>query len=130
MMDVDVKFFQRPDTGEPHLSVTGCGIIDPAAMEKILIKIVEVIRSVPDCCILVDLRHGNCRLKPSDIYALVRKFEPDLLLSSNRIAYVSPPRSEEYDQLYMLTACLWSRGSKIEAFYHIGQAIKWLRSSM
>jgi len=125
-MDTDIRFFQLPDAGETHLSVSCCGIIDSAAIKQILLKIGELLHGVPGCCALVDLRNGSCSLKPSDIYAVIRELESDLLVTSNRIAFVSPPRIEEYDQLYMLTACLWSRGSKIEVFYDVSHALKWL----
>jgi hypothetical protein len=125
-MDIEIKMSHQSDTGEAHLEVIVRGVLNFAAMKQVLSRIAEVLQPLPGCDTLVDLRQAACRLEPADIYALVHELRPDLFSASNRIAFVSPPDIEQYDQLYMLSAGFWSRGAKIEVFYGLDQAEHWL----
>lgn len=129
-MKIQTQLLRRPDTGEAHFRVIAQGETDVRGIKHLLHRIADIIQPLPGCGTLVDMREVTCKLHPIDLHDLLHELKPDLLPRSNRIAFVSPSQIEDYDQLYMLTACLWSRGLRTEVFYEIDAAIEWLNNKL
>jgi hypothetical protein len=129
-MEVKTELFRCPDTGKAHFTVIAHGKIDVPGIKRLLHMIAETIQGLPGCASLVDLRHVTCKFHPIDLYDLLHELKPALLPGSNRIAFVSPSEIEDYDQLHMLSACLWGRGLNVDVFYDVDSATEWLGNEL
>jgi hypothetical protein len=129
-MKFQTELMRRPDPSDAQYRVIAQGEVDVSDIKRLLHLIGETTQPLPGCGSLVDLRDVTCQLHPIDLHDLLHQLKPNLLPRSNRIAFVSPPEIEEYDQLYMLSVCLWGRGLKVDVFYDIDSAAEWLRNEL
>jgi len=127
---VRTELLRWPDTGETEYRVIAQGELDVRGIKRLLHMIAEIIQPLPGCGSLVDLSEVTCKLHPIDLHDLLHQLKPDLLPHSNKIAFVSPSEIEDYDQLHMLSACLWGRGLNVDVFYDVDSATEWLGNEL
>ncbi|HET8564098.1 MAG TPA: hypothetical protein VFM35_09530, partial [Candidatus Binatia bacterium] len=115
VMDLQIKVFRWPDTGNYVIVITH-GRVDIEGFKEIFRKVAPLTESLRDYKVVIDLQDATCRLEPADIHGFVTTLSPDLW-PNNKVALVSAPESEQYDQLFVLSTCLSDRGFKIAVFY-------------
>jgi hypothetical protein len=128
-MDLDVKLLQTPE-GRNHLIVITRGQIDAEGLELILRQVAETIQELFNCKVLIDFENANLRLDPSDIDVLVNRLGPDLRLGNIKIALVSSPEIDEFEQLRVLCISLCREDLRAAVFDNPDEAISWLVDTM
>ena len=124
-MDLDVKLLQTPE-GRNHLIIITRGQIDAEGLELILRQVAETIQELFNCKVLIDFENANLRLEPSDIDVLVNRLGPDLRLGNIKIALVSSPEIDEFEQLKVLSDSLCREDLKAAVFDYAKEAVTWL----
>jgi hypothetical protein len=124
-MQIQTKLFRWPDKGN-HVIVIVRGLIGSGGLEWIFDEVASATRFLPDSKVLIDLIDATSKLAPTEIGVFVNSLNLDSWSHSPKIALVSPPAIEQYDQLATLSACLSSRGLQIAVFYDSKLAIDWL----
>jgi hypothetical protein len=124
-MDLQIKLFRWLSRGHHVIALTR-GPIDMAGIGRIFAEVAEITQPLPDCKVLIDLRDSTYKLDAVDIHTFANDLKADLWPDTNRIALVSAPSREQYDQLLMLSSCLSNRGFKVAIFYDANSAASWL----
>jgi hypothetical protein len=124
-VDFQIKLFSWLGTGNHVIGITH-GPIDTSGFEQIFREVAVTTEPFMGCQVLIDLRDAWYRLDPSDIRLLVNESWPEPWPLHNKIALVSPPGTEQHDQLVLLSARLSDRGVRASVFYDVKGAIEWL----
>src|SRR5262245_2104022 len=124
-MDLDVKILQTPE-GRDHLIIITRGQIDAEGLELIFRQVAETIQELFNCKVLIDFENANLKLEPSDIDVLVNRLGPDLRLGNIKIALVSSPEIDEFEQVKVLSDSLCREDLKAAVFDYAKEAIIWL----
>lgn len=125
-MKIKHKVLSCGTTEEDCLSVAVCGRVDAEVMRELFTNIAEITESVGACPVLIDLRHGAYSMTRFEIYRLIEEFKPGLRLMNNRIALLSAPEIEHYDQLFIMSVYLLNQSVEADAFCQITRALEWL----
>jgi hypothetical protein len=128
-MDLQIKLFRWPDRGN-HVIIIARGSINALGFEQMFSKIAEMIRTLPDCKVLIDLLDAILTLELADVDALARALGPELMSPTSKMALVAAQDIEQYDRLCALAAGLFKRGLKVAAFYDSKVAIDWLADNV
>ena len=95
-------------------------------MRELFTSIAEITQSVGACPVLIDLRYSAYSMTPPEIRRLFDEFKPALRLMSNRIALLSAPEIEQYDQLFIMSVYLLNQSIEADAFCQMTPAVEWL----
>jgi len=82
---------------ETHLSAASTIVI--RGFRELLDKIVVATASLFDCKVLIDLQDATLRIRPTDLFELVGKFDIAKWLHQNKAALISSPDIDQYKQL-------------------------------
>ena len=124
-MDFQIRLFRWPNRGN-HLIMIARGLLNIQGCNQIFRKVEEATQSLLDCNVLIDLVDAKCELQPAEIEAFANESRPYRWPQGSKIALVSAPESEQYDQLSMLSFCLSARNVEIVAFSDSKIAVDWL----
>ena len=124
-MNLQIKLFRWLSKGHHVIALTR-GEIGIAAVAQIFAEVAEITQPLADCKILIDLRDSTYTLNPADIHTFTSEMRTNVWPDGSKIALLSSPSGEQYDQLSMLSSCLSNRGFKIAVFYDANSAASWL----
>ena len=124
-MDLQIKLFRGLSKGHHIIALTR-GAIDIAGVTEIFAEVAEITQPLSDCKILIDLRDSTYRLDAADIHAFADELRTNVWPDGSKMALLSAPSREEYDQLLMLSSCLSNRGFRVAVFYDANSAASWL----
>jgi hypothetical protein len=125
-MRLEHKLLGSAETGEDYLAVIARGQVDAATITEVFLSIAEITESVSACRVLVDFRFCEYDITPLEISDLFREAKPMQRLMNSRIALLSAPAVDRYDQLFMLSVYLLNHGVDADAFCQANRAIRWL----
>jgi hypothetical protein len=125
VMDLQIKLFRWLSKGHHVIALTR-GEIDIAAVAQVFAEVAEITQPLADCKILIDLRDSKYTLDPADIHTFTNELRTNVWPDGSKIALLSAPPKEQYDQLLMLSSCLSNRGCKVAVFYDANGAASWL----
>ncbi|MGH7931458.1 MAG: hypothetical protein ACREQV_27135 [Candidatus Binatia bacterium] len=125
MMDVKIKFLRFPSTGD-HAIVIARGRFDLRVLETLFAKLEISATQLPDCKILIDLQDAVYDLSPLQAYNFVNGLAPNSRLTASKIALVSKPEIQAFDQIFLLCAFLSNSGFPVAVFRDAKEAARWL----
>jgi len=118
--------FNWNDNKENYLIVLACGFMDIDALRRLFSAIIEAIRSLSDCWVILDLSHSTYRPKAAEVNAFVGELSPDAWPPGNKVALVSGENPGDFYRLYHLHAALRVRGFDVGVFLDSRAATDWL----
>jgi hypothetical protein len=124
-MEVQIKSFQMPVTGV-YVIITTHGLIDTAAFKQMFHKIASLTQPRLGCKTLIDLQYVWGTLETADIDTVANELPPDLWPPTNKVALISAPESDQYEQLFVLRTAISNHGFKVGLFPDPKDAINWL----
>jgi len=124
-MDLQIKLFRWLSKGHHIIALTR-GPIDIMGVVQLFAEVAEITQPLEDCKILIDLRDSSYKLDPADIQAFTSELRPNVWPEGSKIALLSAPSKEQYDQLMMLSSCLSDRGFRVAVFYDANSSASWL----
>jgi hypothetical protein len=124
-MDFQIKVVRVLQRGNHVIAITR-GPVDIDGFKYIFDKVIEEMQPLLDCKVLIDLQDSKYQLLPGDVAEFVDSIDLQSWPHNNKIALVSPPEIEQYQQLAMLGEGLAKRSVKIAVFYDTKEAISWL----
>lgn len=123
-MNFQIKTFSL-DRGNHIIAITN-GLVDIESLKHVFSRVIEETKPLLDCKVLVDLQDSIFKLLPSDIAEFLDRFDFDAWPHNNKVALVSAPGKEQFQQLALLGKGLLKRGLKVVVFYDMKEAISWL----
>jgi hypothetical protein len=124
-MDFQIKTFLALERGNHVIAIIG-GAVPVRGLDHIFNKVIDETRRLLDCKILIDFQDSILKILPSDILEFVEGIEPETWPHHNKVALVSAPEIEQYQQLAMLGEGLIKQSLNVGVFYDMKEAISWL----
>lgn len=112
-------------TATEFLEVTADGIIDIAAIRKLLTQIAEVEKLDKDHELLVDFRGTESRLTIADVYQLAAELFQHGTTFRRKVALVVTP-GLNFDQASFFETCSHNRGFLVNAYTDYETAVRWI----
>jgi hypothetical protein len=124
-MDLQIKLLSSPDAGN-HVIVIAGGFFDLGGLELVFARLATTTKRFNDCKVVIDFQDTTCDLSASEINRFANGTAPELRLSASKIALVSIAETEQYDQVFMLSAFLANQGFPVSVFDDAKTAVRWL----
>ena len=125
IMDFQMKIVRVLQRGNYVIAITR-GPMDIDGFKRLFDKVIEETRPLLDCKVLIDLQDSRYQLLPAEVAELADSIDLQSWPQHNKVALVSSPEIEQYQQLAMLGEGLAKRSVKITVFYDTKEAISWL----
>jgi hypothetical protein len=125
MMNVEMELLSLPNTGD-YTIVNVRGRFDRRALETLFAKLETGASRLPDCKVLIDLQDAVYDLSPLQAYNFVNGLAPDSRLTAGKIALLSKPEIQQFDQIFLLCAFLSNSGFPASVFRDAREAARWL----
>ena len=100
------------------------GVLNIAGFHQIFVEVIRLTEPHSDCEILIDLVDATYDLEATQVDDLIGQTSWS---QEHKIALVAARRSEHFNQLSVLSACLLKHGFQAAVFYDGNVAIDWLR---
>src|SRR6266496_5136391 len=121
-MDFQMKIVRVLQRGN-HVIVITRGPVDIDGFKYLFDKVIEETRPLLDCKVLIDFQDSKFKLLPSDAAEFVDSIDLHSWPHNNKVALVSSPEIEQYQQLSRLVEGLINRSLKVGVFYDTKEAI-------
>jgi hypothetical protein len=123
-MNFQIKTFSL-DRGNHIIAITN-GQVDIEGLKHVFARVIVETKPLLDCKVLVDLQDSTFKLLPFDLAEFLDRFDFDEWPHNNKVALVSSPAKDQFQQLTLLGEGLLKRGLKVVVFYDMKEAISWL----
>jgi hypothetical protein len=124
-MDFQMKIVRILQRGNHVIAITR-GPVDIDGFKYLFDKVIEETRPLLDCKVLIDFQDSEFKLLLSDAAEFVDSIDLHSWPHNNKVALVSSPEIEQYQQLSRLVEGLINRSLKVGVFYDTKEAISWL----
>jgi hypothetical protein len=124
-MDFKVKTLLGLDRGN-HVIVITSGYVNIKGFEYIFSQIINETSPLLDCKVIVDLQGSTIKFLLSDVTAFLESIDLETWPRNNKLALVSSPETEQYQQLVMLGDGLKKRLLNVSVFYDTKEGLTWL----
>jgi hypothetical protein len=124
-MDFQIKVVRVLQRGNHVIAITR-GLVDIDGFKYLFGRVIEETRPLLDCKVLIDFQDSRYQLLPADVAELADSIDLQSWPDNNKVALVSSPEIEQYQQLATLGEGLAKRSIKIAVFYDTKEAISWL----
>ena len=125
MMEIQIKSLGSQSKENPIVMVAR-GVLNIAGFHQIVVAINRLTKIHSDGAVLIDLAEARYELQAAEIDELIGKSP---WLQGQKIALVAARRSEHFNQVSALSACLLKHGFKTAVFYDATVAADWLQHS-
>jgi hypothetical protein len=128
-MEIQTKVFNVPDQ-ENHVLMLARGVLDARGVEQILNEAAVMVFRQPNCNLLIDLIDAECKIDFDEIERLFPPDRQDVWPRNCKIALVSSPRQDDFNQLATLNTFLSTSGRRTAVFRDAKSALAWLAESV
>ena len=124
-MDFKVKTLLGLDQGN-HVIVIASGYVNMKGFTYIFSQVINESSPLLDCKVIVDLQGSTINFLLSDVTTFLESIDLEAWPRNNKLALVSSPETEQYQQLVMLGDGLKKRLLNVSVFYDTKEGLTWL----
>ena len=123
MMQIENKFL-RAESARNQIALCASGVLNVAGLHQIFVEINRLTEFGSNGDVLLDLGDATYALQVSEIDDFIARTSWP---RGHKIAILAARRSEHFNQMSLLSACLLRHGFAVAVFYDANVAIEWLR---
>ena len=124
-MDFKIKTLLGLEQGN-HVIVITNGYVNIKRFKYIFSQVINETTPLVDCKIIVDLQGSTIKFLLSDVTAFLESIDLEAWPRNNKLALVSSPEMEQYQQLVMLGDGLKKRLLNVSVFHDTREGLTWL----
>ena len=109
-----------------HVIVITNGYVNIKRFKYIFSQVINETTPLIDCKVIVDLQGSTIKFLLSDVTAFLESIDLEAWPRNNKLALVSSPEMEQYQQLVMLGDGLKKRLLNVSVFHDTREGLTWL----